>query len=558
MDTTMQRKTWLPGGVVLGAFLAAVLLGSLAVAQTVPPATEQTAEVVELLRRGRQLEIERRWADALVHYEDAVRQFPGDASLQRRFQFTRLHYDLQRRYDDRSYRELLSRLSLAEALDVYSEVLLKIQAHYVEAPHWKELVERGTNSFEVALSESAFLETHAPGVESKAVDEFRRELRRVLGPRVIQTRGDARDAVATAAMLAQSRLGVPPRAVVLEYLCGATNALDAYSSYLTPAQLNDIQSQIEGNFVGLGVELKADEGALLIVRVIPGSPAERCGICAGDRITSVDGQSTRELTTDQAASLLQGQAGSVAELTIVSSAGQTRQASISRERVEVPSVEDVRLVDRDCGIGYLKLSSFQKTTSRDVDTALWELHRAGMQGLIVDLRTNPGGLLVAAVEVADKFVDRGVIVATRGRNVQENFTYSAHEIGTWRMPLVVLIDHESASAAEIFAGAIRDLRRGTIVGTRSYGKGLVQSIFRLNVTDSGVRLTTAKFYSPTGHPYSQVGVQPDVLVHHVARPIGVSGQLPPSAEEDPVLSAGLQAARQLIAQPVGARVETVR
>jgi carboxyl-terminal processing protease len=153
------------------------------------------------------------------------------------------------------------------------------------------------------------------------------------------------------------------------------------------------------------------------------------------------------------------------------------------------------------------------------------------------------------VEVADKFVARGIIVATRGRSVQGNFTYPAHEVGTWRMPLVVLIDHESASAAEILAGAIRDLRRGTIVGTRSYGKGSVQSIFPLNRTDSGVRLTTAKFYSPTGHPYSRIGVQPDIVVHHVARPIDASGQLPPPPEEDPVLAAGLQAARRLVAQP---------
>ena len=133
-----------------------------------------------------------------------------------------------------------------------------------------------------------------------------------------------------------------------------------------------------------------------------------------------------------------------------------------------------------------------------------------MKSLVIDVRGNPGGLLVSAVEVADRFVDRGVIVSTRGRSAQEDFTYSAHEQGKWQMPLVVIIDQDSASAAEIFAGAIRDHHRGTIVGVRSFGKGSVQGIFPLDESNAGVRLTTAKFYSPNGRPYSRVGVEPDI------------------------------------------------
>jgi len=533
---------------LLRAAFTVLLLGGVGLAQSSQSAPDRASEVREVLRQGQELEVDHRWGEALSHYEEAVRQFPDDHGLQRRFEFTRLHYDLTRRYDDHSYREALDRTSLTQALDVYSEVLLKIEAHHVEAPNWKQLVERGTNSLEVALSEPAFLDRHVPQADTDALNEFRYELRRLLGARVIQSRRDARNAVAWAAELAETRLALAPPAVVLEYTCGASNTLDVYSAYLTPGQLTDIYAQIEGNFVGLGVELRADDGALLIVRVIRGSPAQKSGILAGDRIVTVDGQSTRELNTDQAANLLQGEVGSVAELVVISPDREPRDVNVRRQRVEVPSVDEVRVIDSTLGVGYLKLTCFQKTTSRDVDAALWDLHRAGMKSLIMDLRGNPGGVLDIAVDVADKFIDQGVIVSTAGRSAQENFTYSARQVGTWRVPLVVLIDHDSASAAEIFAGAIRHHRRGTIVGTRSYGKGSVQRICPLSLTGAGLRLTTSKFYSPSGRPYSRVGVEPDVEVRQTARPIDGSADLPPTTGDDPALSVALQAVAQLVAQ----------
>ena len=544
----MRRKVLPAGRALLGAVLAVLLLVTPAVTQSLLSVSEPPVRIDDLLRQGHQMEVDRRWGEALTHYEAAARQFPDERSLQRRFEFARLHYDLGRRYNDRSYREALARLSLEETLTLYAEVLLKIQAHYVEEPNWKELVERGTNSLEVALSEPVFLKWHTPDAEGPALDAFRGELRRVLGPLVVASRGDARDAVATAASLAQQRLGMSAAAVVLEYTSGATNALDPYSTYLTADQLAEVYSQIEGNFVGLGVELKADEGTLLIVRVIPGSPAQQAGILAGDRILAVDGRSIRDFSTDEAANLLQGEVGTVGELAVLTPGAEPRNVSIRRQRVDVPSIDEVQLLDRNQGVGYLKLVCFQKTTCRDLDTALWNLHRAGMKSLIVDLRGNPGGLLITSVEVADKFLEQGIIVSTRGRSLQEDFIYSAHQAGTWRVPLVVIIDHDSASAAEIFAGAIRDHRRGTIVGKRSYGKGSVQGIFPLNLARAGVRLTTARFYSPTGHPYSRIGVQPDIVVQQVARPInGSAGSLPASGK-DPVLAAALQAAQQLVAQ----------
>jgi carboxyl-terminal processing protease len=296
----------------------------------------------------------------------------------------------------------------------------------------------------------------------------------------------------------------------------------------------------------LGVELKAEKDSLLVVSVISSGPAESAGVRTGDRIVQVDGHSVHDVSATTAADLLKGEEGSSVELGVVSPAGEYRAVQVQRRRVEVPSVDKLAILDPQSGIAYLRLASFQKTTVRDVETALWSLHRQGMRSLIVDLRGNPGGLLQASVEVVDEFVADGPIVSTRGRSMGEDYDYKAHFAGTWRVPLVVLIDGNSASASEIFAGAIRDHGRGTIVGMRSYGKGSVQGIFPLNISHAGLRLTTAKFYSPSGQSISRRGVQPDVVVHAVAKP-AVDGLPNPSAEEDPVLQAALQIARQKLA-----------
>jgi carboxyl-terminal processing protease len=523
------------------AFLFIFAASAVAQLPTVITVSKSTQAVDDLLQRGRQLELERRWGDALTHYEEALRQYPTESVLQKRFDTARLHYDIQRRSADRSFSESLTRLPLDRAMDLYAQVLLKIESHYVDSPNWKELVERGTNNLEVALNEPVFVERYVPETNRFATRSFSSEIRSILSSHPIRTREEAQQAVALAASMSQKRMSVPSTVVVLEYLCGATNSLDQYSAFLTPDQLNDVYSQIEGNFVGLGIELKVQANALTIIRVITGSPAEQAGIRSGDHIVSVDGQSTNSMSTDQAANLLQGVEGSLASLIVVGADGKERQMTVRRRRVDVPSVDQIGIIDRENGVGYFRLTCFQKTTSHDIDVALWKLQRDGMRSLIVDVRGNPGGLLLSAVEAVDRFVERGVIVTTHGRSVQEDSTFTAHVEGTWRMPLVVIVDQDSASAAEIFAGAIQDLHRGTVVGVRSYGKGSVQGIFPLDGTTAGVRLTTAKFYSPSGRPYSRIGVEPDRVVHQVAKVI--DGQSLPADQDDAMLTAAVEVAR---------------
>ena len=508
-----------------------------------PSSTPEVAAVRSVLDQGQQLESEHRWGEALTLYEEALRENPGETSLFQRFEFAKIHYDLGRRYGDGSYTKSLASLTERDALAMYAEILLKIQSHYVDEPNWKRLVDQGSKTLSVALGDDAFVNRHLPSVPAGRIGQFRRDVETKVTAFAIRNRTEARDAVAWAARFGQEQIGLPTNATIFEYLCGATNLLDDYSSYLTADQLTEVYSQIEGNFVGLGIELKAADGALQILRVISGSPAERGGIKSGDLIVAVDGHSTKSMNTDQAANLLQGLEGTLIEVNVATAGQPARTLRLRREHVEVPSVDEIKIIDQEFGIGYLRLTCFQKTTSRDLDAALWKLHKLGMKSLIMDLRGNPGGLLSSSVEVVDKFVSTGRIVSTRGRSPQEDYNYSAHAAGTWQVPLVVLIDGDSASASEIFAGAIRDHQRGKIVGARSYGKGSVQGIFPLGVGSAGVRLTTAKFFSPNGYPFSKVGVAPDVVVREVAKPTGETIAAPSSNPDDAVVAAGLREAR---------------
>jgi len=481
---------------------------------SVEPAAASAASVDnaigQWIEKGRALEGSGRWAEALSHYEEALREHPEEPTLTGCFDQARLHYSLEQRYDDRSFKDSVRTLTGRDSLELYGDLLAKIGTHYYTTPPWQDLFRRGAQSLDIALGDQKFLATNGVRASAAQVEQLRTSLRQLAGKYRIASRSDAMNVVSQAAQLGRRQIGLSESATVLEFTAAAASALDHYSAFLTADQLRDIYSQIEGNFVGLGVELKADNGALLIVHVIPNSPAQKAGILDGDRIVAVAGQSTSKMSTDEAATLLTGPEGSICRVSVVTTGQSPRELNVRRAHVEVPSLEDAKIIDAAHGVAYVRIPAFQKTTARDLETALWDLHAKGMRSLVLDLRGNPGGLLTASVEVADKFIADGPIVSTRGRSEQENFNYRAHRPGTWRVPLVVLIDGDSASASEIFAAAIKDSGRGKVIGSRSYGKGSVQGIFPLGYAGAGARITTAKFYSPMGHPIANVGVSPDI------------------------------------------------
>ncbi|MCO6042911.1 S41 family peptidase [Aeoliella sp. ICT_H6.2] len=511
--------------------------------------------ITKLLSQGRELEGQHRWGDALALYEEAVRKHPDDRQLAERFDIARLHYGVERRYVDHSFLDAVSTLEVTQADELYGELMARIESHYVDAPPWSVLAKRGVQSVDVALTKTNFLRHNGIKADSATVLQTRRAIYAPLRNRQVTSREAAVAVEQQVAQIASQQLGLSRTAVALEFTASAAGSLDHYSAFLSGDQLREIYSQIEGNFVGLGVELKASpEGGLEIVSVIPNSPAERANIQAGDVITMIDNKNITTMSTDEAAGMLTGEEGSFVRVHVVPSKtnGLARPAfdvDVRREHVDVPSLEGVEIVDASYGVAYARVPVFQKTTSRDLEQALWDLHAKGMRTLVLDLRGNPGGLLTSSVELADKFVAQGRIVSTRGRSAGEDFDYRAHRAGTWRVPLVVLIDDQSASASEIFAAAIRDNRRGTVVGERSFGKGSVQGIFPLGYGGAGIRLTTAKFFSPNGQPISQVGVQPDIVVRRAnGLPEGGHMAAYRGTDQDTALSKALEIARSQVVQ----------
>jgi len=505
------------------AYLCALLLLLISTASTPlishanTGTTDGVGAVNETIAKGTALEDQGHWSDALILYQQALKSNPNDRQLQHRRSLARLHYDLDKRQADSSFLAQVQATSGTAAQNLYGEILLKIQSYYVEEPDWNEIARFGLTSLKLALQSPEFRQRYLPNVPGEHIDKSFEDLTGTLNKYVVRQRTDVIWVAGRSAELLQKSLGLAPQASTFEFICGAVSALDPYSAFLSDSQFTETMSQIEGNFVGLGVELRTSDDALEIVNVIAGGPAGQAGVMSGDRIIAINGQLITSLGSDVGADMLRGVEGSKVTIT-VQRGNDSADLQVVRRRVEIPSVDNIQIVDAASGVGYLRITSFQKTTARDFDQALWQLQKSGMRSLIMDLRGNPGGLLTAAVEIADRFVSNGILVSTKGRNPLEDFTHRANPAGTWNVPLVVLVDGDSASASEILAAAIHDHKRGQIVGETSYGKGSVQGIFPLNIAGGGIRLTTARFYSPIGQAINQVGVKPDFEIVRTARP----------------------------------------
>lgn len=293
-------------------------------------------------------------------------------------------------------------------------------------------------------------------------------------------------------------------------LNGMLAELDSHSAYFNETEWHRFEKEIEGNFTGIGIRIDYDSktGRPIIVAPIVNSPAYAAGILAGDQILEVNGESTENWTPEKIVEKLSGRPGTEVKLTVLHTVTEeTETITVTRAVIELDSVMGDRrkeddtwdlLLDPDRKIGYVRIGHFFHNTPEDLKKALDELTEQGMKGLILDLRDDPGGLLSAAVEVADLFLEEGKIVATRGRNTRE-VVYEAEKAGTYTgFPMAVLINQHSASASEIVAAALQDHERAVVVGQRSFGKGSVQNILPLNDGDSKLKLTVATYWRPSG------------------------------------------------------------
>ncbi|MCI0342289.1 MAG: S41 family peptidase [Planctomycetales bacterium] len=315
---------------------------------------------------------------------------------------------------------------------------------------------------------------------------------------------------------------VEPDRVLYGALSGMVDSLDDHSQFLPPEVYREEKIDTQGHFGGLGIEVGVREGWLTVITPLDDSPALAAGILAGDRIVAIEGEPAEGMGIPWAAARLRGSPGTAITLTVVHE-GEREAVDVRVERAEVRirSVRGARILDADRGIGYVRVASFVEKTAEDFDAAVRELREKGLKALVLDLRWNPGGLLTQGVALADRFLEDGTIVETRtrapGSEGLAREVYSAKSSDTLLRdePVVLLVNHGTASAAEIVAGALQDRGRGTLLGTRTYGKGTVQTIFEIEGGKSGLRLTTGRYYTPKGRqiqsaPGALGGLVPDL------------------------------------------------
>ncbi len=490
----------------------------------------------ELLKQARACEKNHDWRGACCLYDELLHRNRDDARLRQAYQHCLRRYRIAQRHQDKLYRTALERLTPAQALDLYVHVLETIDRVYTERQKSSPaaLFAQGLDELRLALEEPIFTREYFSAVAAKKLDLFRKNLdewRR----RTIADRSEAREQVNAIGRTAQQICsGVRPillTVITLEFLSGACNALDEYTFFLTPGHYREVQAGLRGRLVSIGVDLEVIDEQLVIRHVYPRSPAEKAGLKPHDRIVRIEGQSAYELTVERAAELLRGKSGTPVRLEIVpfdNLDGEIQFIEIKRAVVMVPSVEYELLPEPftfDLGggmkvgypIGKLTINYFQESTIQEVKDALTTLLANDMKVLILDLRHNPGGLFRSAVDVAEMFLPEGIIVVSQSHYLKDrklSGTIRAEHPEALLIPMVVLIDGETASAAEVLAGALKDNGRAKLIGQPSLGKGTLQCVLPLDKPyfermPAGIRITVAKLLSPHWQPYSGKGVEPN-------------------------------------------------
>jgi carboxyl-terminal processing protease len=312
---------------------------------------------------------------------------------------------------------------------------------------------------------------------------------------------------------------------------GMLSSLDPHSAYLTPDLYKELQVDTRGSFGGLGIEITLRNGVLTVVSPIEDTPAFRAGIKSGDQIIKIDNNFTKDMSLLQAVKLMRGPEGSKIKLTIRRE-GQPDWIDLSLKR-EVIQIKSVKYRVLEPHYGYLRITQFQERTEHDAKNALAQMEKesGGLQGLVLDLRNDPGGLLSQAVKVSDLFLDSGLVVYTEGRLDNQAQKFYAHKANSnTDFPMVVLVNGGSASASEIVAGALQDHKRALVLGTQTFGKGSVQTILPVADGDAAIRLTTARYFTPNGRSIQATGITPDIIMEPVV-PVASSTDRPEMIRE---------------------------
>jgi carboxyl-terminal processing protease len=451
--------------------------------------------------------------ESILKFDRTLQEFKGRHlnSLRRSFQV--------RRHRDASFRKEVLSLDYGQALKLYDLVVDALLDNGLERQrvHPGKLFRKGMEELHWALDSLEFCQAHMPSARPTDIRDFQKLLKKTWGGQPNLNRDDAKRCVREIALAASSILQLNVTTAIMEFTCGACYALDDYTAYLTPTELRVLCDSLKGEIGSAGLSLGEQEGKLVVTDVQPlGPAAEVMPSLLHGQVLSIDRRAADQFTPASAQQALEGATGSMVELSVSLPGMPPRTIMLQRRPVPLPSVFSYMLTD---AIGYVQISCFQETTLRELDQALVSL--PNMKALLLDLRGNGGGLFDAAIDSARRFLTQGVIASTQSVDPRYNTIYQARNPAALTLPLVVLIDGETASAAEVLAGALKENRRGRLVGQTTFGKGCTQTVFRLppapgGVPTGGLRLTVARFFSPTGAPYSGRGIVPHIPVARVS------------------------------------------
>jgi carboxyl-terminal processing protease len=420
------------------------------------------------------------------------------------------HVHLARRHRDPSFRYAVAGLTPERALDVYEEVVFRLHKHYVDRDKSSvsRLYQSGVEELCLALTDTSFRQQYLPDAspESLAALIARRKDHWLAFP--AESVKVARSSAGRIAEFVHGRFGLQPAVAILEMACGACNTLDEFTAFLPPGQGAEELATVAGELTTLGLTLAVRGDQLVVERVSPGSWAAQSGVGRGDRVLRLGRKLPERVTAELAGEVLRSEPAAGLRLEFEpADGGPTRLLDLPARG---PSVTRAEMINGDHGIGYVRLASFQKNTPQELENALLTLKSQGMRALILDLRGNPGGLFSVALQLAERFLPGGVIVSTQGQNPAYTRAWtSAGGMNVLDLPVVLLVDGETASAAEVVVGAFKDNGRATVVGQTTYGKGSIQCVMQLSGV-GGVRLTLARFFTPAGRSVSGEGVTPDV------------------------------------------------
>lgn len=491
----------------------------------------------EAVKHGKEFREQAKWRDAFEVYETLRLIFPDDAEYKRIARDCRQHAHFEVVYKPKGdWKTSLKNIDVS----VVREILGRISQEYVREIDFKKICISGLENL-VLLAKTKAIDKVFPSLgDADLVGNFIDRVEQQIGAVRRRARFDYKDAAALfdrVMKINRESLALPENVLVDEFIGGVLEPLDDFTSVIWPAEVEEFTKHTRGEFVGVGISITKDEVSQFIRVESPleDTPAYEAGISPGDLIVAVDGKTTKDIETNDAVRIITGEPGTTVSLTIRSPNGQETTYKLTRRKVKMQTVSGYRrddngvwdyFIDHDRKIGYIRVSSFMEQTADDLRIALEKLQKQECKGLVLDLRFNPGGLLRSAVDVCGLFLNEDEpIVMTKGRSGKPDMEVTAKPgVGFRGMPIIILVNEYSASASEIVSGALSGMAKACIIGTRTYGKGMVQNLIPIGDNSSYLKLTTQYYYVPTGSreaPWrclqkedniSAWGVDPDLVV----------------------------------------------